>query len=122
MTQHFNWITEKARRKELRNNPTEAEQKLWQYLKGKQVVGVKFRRQYSIDAYILDFYALSLKLAIEVDGPSHFTSRGIEPDENRTTHIEGFGIRVLRLTNDDVCENIEGVLFGINEVVQEIGI
>ncbi len=69
MTQHFNWITEKARRKELRNNPTEAEQKLWQYLKEKQVSGVKFRRQYSVDAYILDFYSPSLKLAIEVDGP-----------------------------------------------------
>ena len=122
MTQHFNRITEKARRKELRNNPTEVEQKLWQYLKGKQVAGVKFRRQYSIDAYILDFDTPSLKLAIEVDGPSHFTSRGIEHDENRATHIEGFGIRILRFTNDDVCENIEGVLFGINEVVQEIGI
>ncbi|MCH8957693.1 DUF559 domain-containing protein [candidate division KSB1 bacterium] len=66
MTQHFNRITEKARRKQLRNNPTEAEQKLWQYLKEKQVSGVKFRRQYSVDAYILDFYSPSLKLAIEV--------------------------------------------------------
>ncbi|MCH7673398.1 endonuclease domain-containing protein [candidate division KSB1 bacterium] len=122
MTQHFNRITEKARRKQLRNNPTEAEQKLWQYLKEKQVSGVKFRRQYSVDAYILDFYSPSLKLAIEVDGPSHLTSRGIEHDENRTTHIEGFGIRILRFTNDDVYENIEGVIFRINEVVQEIGI
>ena len=122
MTQHFNRITEKARRKQLRNNPTEAERKLWQYLKGKQVAGVKFRRQYSIDAYIIDFYAPSLKLAIEIDGHSHFTSRGIEYDENRTKYIDGFGIRILRFTNDDVYENIEGVISRINEVIQEIGI
>jgi len=122
MTQHFNRITEKARRKQLRNNPTEAERKLWQYLKGKQVAGVKFRRQYSIDAYIIDFYAPSLKLAIEIDGHSHFTSRGIEHDENRTKYIDGFGIRILRFTNDDVYENIEGVISRINGVIQEIGI
>ncbi len=122
MTQHFNRITEKARRKQLRNNPTEAERKLWQYLNGKQVAGVKFRRQYSIDAYIIDFYAPSLKLAIEIDGHSHFTSRGIVHDENRTKYIDGFGIRILRFTNDDVYENIEGVISRINEVIQEIGI
>lgn len=122
MTHHFNRITEKARRKQLRNNPTEAEQKLWQYLRGKQVAGVKFRRQYSIDAYILDFYAPRLKLAIEVDGPSHYTSRGIEHDENRTKYIDGFGIRILRFTNDDVYENIEGVISRINEVIQKMGI
>ncbi len=122
MTQHFNRITEKARRKQLRNNPTEAERKLWQYLNGKQVAGVKFRRQYSIDAYIIDIYASSLKLAIEIGGHSHFTSRGIEHDENRTKYIDGFGIRILRFTNDDVYENIEGVISRINEVIQEIGI
>ncbi len=120
MTRHFNRIAEKTRRKQLRNNPTGAEQQLWQYLKGKQVAGIKFRRQYSIDAYILDFYAPSSKLAIEIDGRSHFTSRGIQHDENRTKYIEGFGIQVLRFTNDDVYGNIEGVIFRLNEVIQEM--
>ena len=120
MTYHYNRKNEKAKRKELRKNATSAETELWRYLKGKQVAGVKFRRQYSVDAYVLDFYAPGIKLAIEIDGPTHFTSEGIEYDEERSKYIEGFGIRILRYTNDDVYNNIAGVLQEIENTIGEM--
>jgi len=110
MPQHFNRTTEKAKRRELRNHATDAERLLWQRLKGKQLAGVKFRRQHSIDEFILDFYAPSIKLAIEIDGPTHLSDEAMKYDEARTKYIERFGIRILRVTNVDVCTNIEGVL------------
>lgn len=119
MTYYYNRKSEKAKRKDLRNNSTDAERKLWQNLR-KHAVGVKFRRQYSIDAYILDFYAPKLKLAIEVDGPPHFTFEGIKYDEERTKYIEGFGIKILRFTNGDVYENINGVLLQIEQTIREM--
>ena len=68
MTKHYNKLTEKNKRKELRKNSTSSERKLWQYLKNKQIKECKFRRQYSIDNYILDFYCHKAMLAIEIDG------------------------------------------------------
>jgi very-short-patch-repair endonuclease len=70
MTQNFNRRPERDKRKSLRSSATEAEKKLWQCVKAKQL-GVKFRRQYSVDAYVLDFYSPQSKLAIEIDGDSH---------------------------------------------------
>lgn len=113
MTLHFNRHTERNKRKALRNNATDAEQRLWQFLKSKQV-GAKFRRQYSVDAYVLDFFAPRSKLAIEVDGDSHFTADAMQYDSGRTAYFEQFGIEVLRFTNLEIFENIEGVL----EVIQ----
>ncbi len=86
-----------------------AEHRLWQRLRGQQL-GTKFRRQYSVDAYVLDFYAPRSKLAIEVDGDSHFTAAAIRYDHERTNYLKGFGIEVVRFTNLDIAENIEGVL------------
>jgi very-short-patch-repair endonuclease len=120
MTYHYNRDKERAKRKSLRNNPTEAERKLWQYLKGKQLSGVKFRRQYSVDTYILDFYAPKLKLAIEVDGATHFTPEEKYYDENRAKYLEGFGIKILRFTNEDIYENTEGILLAIEQKIHEI--
>lgn len=120
MTRHYNRKTETAKRKQLRNNATDTEQKLWQYLKGKQIAGVKFRRQYSIDSYVIDFYAPSIKLAVEIDGPTHFTKDGIEYDKRRTKFIERFGITILRFTNEDVYRNIEGVLRKIEHTINEL--
>jgi very-short-patch-repair endonuclease len=72
--------------------------------------GFKFRRQYSIDQYIIDFYCPRLKLAIEVDGDSHFEPGAEEYDKIRQAHIETFGIRFLRFTNADVYHGLDGVL------------
>jgi very-short-patch-repair endonuclease len=117
LTQHFNRRSERDTRKTLRNNATDPERRLWQHLRGKQL-GTKFRRQYSVDAYVLDFYAPRSKLAIEVDGDSHFTPKAREYDQERTTHLNRFGIAVLRFTNLEIVENIEGVLDTIEAAVK----
>ena len=71
MTKIFNRNEELEKPRELRNNSTKAESLLWQQLKGKQVAGFKFRRQYSVGKFVLDFYCAERKLAIELDGSSH---------------------------------------------------
>jgi len=109
LTLHFNRGSECDKRQALRRNATDAEQKLWHHLRGQQL-GTKFRRQYSVDAYVIDFYAPQSKLAVEVDGDSHFSPAALEYDQQRTTHLNGFGIEVLRFTNLDIFESIEGVL------------
>src|SRR5690606_13904305 len=71
MTLHYNRNSEKKLRKALRHNSTEAEEKLWQQLRNRKLSGLKFKRQYSVDQFVLDFYCSQLKLAIEVDGKIH---------------------------------------------------
>ena len=103
-------LVERARK--LRKNMTLAEKKLWYgYLRN---FPQRVLRQRLIDNYIVDFYCPAIKLVIEVDGGSHFTKEGREYDDYRTSVLEGYGLRVLRFTNDDilrdfgeVCELIE---------------
>jgi very-short-patch-repair endonuclease len=117
VTFNFNRRRDRGKRKSLRSDATEAEKRLWQHLKAKQL-GAKFRRQYSVDAYVLDFYSPRSKLAIEIDGDSHFTVEAMEYDRERTNYIKGFGIEVIRFTNLEIVENIEGVLEKIEEAVK----
>ncbi len=105
----FNKNTEKAKRKSLRKEMPPAEVTLWQVLRNKQANGHKFRRQYSVDQYILDFYCPSAKLAIEIDGDSHFSDTAIQSDEIRQKAIEDMGIQILRFTNQDIYENLDEV-------------
>ena len=118
MTLHYNQTSQREKRRALRNNPTEAERRLWYRLQGKQL-GVKFRRQYSVDRFVVDFYSPSCKLAIEVDGGSHFTHNGSAYDTERTSDLAKFGIAVMRCTNAEVFENLDGVLERIEAVVQQ---
>ena len=90
-----------------------AEVILWSKLKGKQLGGYKFRRQCSVGSYLLDFYCPSKKIAIEVDGDNHFSRSAKRNDALRQDWIEGFGIRFLRFTNDEVRKNLDGVLMTI---------
>jgi very-short-patch-repair endonuclease len=99
-----------VRRKELRNKGTSAEAILWTMLKGKQLDGKKFRRQHSVGNYILDFYCPAVKLAIELDGDSHFTMEGMKYDEVRTRYLNSLNIHVIRFLNGDVFENPKGVV------------
>ena len=117
LTRHFNRQSELSRRRALRRSSTEAEQKLWSHLRGKQI-GAKFRRQYSVDAFVLDFYAPRLKLAIEVDGGGHFSDEATQRDRERTLRLQSFGIEVLRFSNLDVLHNINGVLTAIDETMK----
>jgi very-short-patch-repair endonuclease len=89
-------------------------------LKNKQLNGYKFRRQYSVDQYILDFYCPQAKPGIEVDGSSHFRKSGIRSDEKRTLHMEAYGIQIVRFTNNEVYENLEGVLNSILDTLTGI--
>lgn len=103
----------KEYRKDLRNKSTIAEAYLWPYLKNKQLEGRRFRRQFSVGNYIIDFYCPAEKLAVELDGAGHFTPEGQEYDEERTRFLNGQGIRVIRFENKVVFEDTEGVLEGI---------
>ena len=71
MTKHYNRKTEEVKRKKLRQNSTYTEKIVWMNLRNRRMLGYKFKRQYSVDKYIIDFYCPELKFAIEVDGISH---------------------------------------------------
>ncbi len=77
---------------------------------------MKFRRQYSVGRYILDFYCPEARLAVEVDGDSHFGDGAERRDAVRQQYIESFGIAFVRCTNGDVYGNLEGVLEEIERV------
>ncbi|MFZ3209543.1 MAG: DUF559 domain-containing protein [Geobacteraceae bacterium] len=98
----------KERARGLRNNCTDAERVLWRHLRSSQIEGVKFRRQQPIEDYIVDFVSFFPKLIIELDGGQH--SRNQEYDEKRDTCLRKNGFNVLRFWNNEVNENIEGVL------------
>ncbi|NEN24737.1 DUF559 domain-containing protein [Cryomorpha ignava] len=100
----------KTFRKNLRNNLTPAEAKLWTLLKGKGLEGRKFRRQHSFANYILDFYCPEERLAIELDGQGHFEATQAEYDRERDLFLEYSGIRVLRFENKWVWNNPGGLL------------
>lgn len=109
------WPLTLERSRYLRTNMTEAEKKLWYYLRKKQR-GVRFRRQHPIPTYIVDFICLEEKLIIELDGGQHHE----EADRERTAFLESQGYRILRFWNNEVLENIEGVLEVIfNEIKAE---
>jgi very-short-patch-repair endonuclease len=99
----------KTRRKELRNNSTPAEQQLWSMLQHSNLGGYKFRRQHSVGSYILDFYCPSERLAIELDGDSHFTDNAMKYDRIRTEYLNALNIKVVRFLNTDVYDNLNAV-------------
>jgi very-short-patch-repair endonuclease len=103
------------RRKRLRKKLTAAEATLWNLLKNKQLEGRKFRRQHSVDKYVLDFYCASENLAIELDGEHHFTDQGLRYDEKRTCYLSTLRIQVLRFENEEIFQSPEGVLAEIKK-------
>ena len=119
MTQYFNRASEKENRRLLRNNMPKAEAAIWSMLRSKQLLGYKFRRQYSVGRYIVDFYCPELKLAVEIDGDSHYQDRSKNSDKHRQAFIETFGIKFLRFTNEDVIKNLEGVVEIVRRTVLE---
>jgi very-short-patch-repair endonuclease len=82
---------------------TDAEKKLWAFLRDNQL-GVKFRRQFPIGKYVLDFYSHEAKLNIELDGAHHYSDEGTRNDEERDSDLEQQGIKVLRYSNPEVME------------------
>ena len=100
--------TPTLRSRELRTNATDAERKLWHFIRNRQLHGVRFNRQVPIGPYICDFVARSAKVIIELDGGQHASAAAY--DSARTDFLQGRGYRVLRFWNNDMLENAEGVL------------
>src|SRR4030095_13033966 len=99
-------IRDRSRR--LRRNQTDAERKLWARLRARQICGVKCRRQYPIGRFIVDFCCFEKDLAVELDGGQH--AEQTEADQRRSDLLARHGYRVLRFWDNDVMENIDGVL------------
>lgn len=95
----------KDRRKELRNNATEAEKVLWEHLKHSKLEGFKFIRQYSAGGYILDFFCPKLRLAIELDGNQHGEKEAVLYDRDRSKYLEGANIIIMRFWNSELVKN-----------------
>lgn len=107
-------------RRELRKNMTPTEVALWQQLKAGRLNGTHWRRQYSVNRYILDFYCPIYKLCIELDGQEHYTMQGDTRDFDRTIFLNSIGIEVIRFENKEIWENIEQVLETIKLKLKEI--
>ena len=101
----------------LRNSMTYHENLLWEKLKGKQMCGVRFRRQHPIMFFIADFYCHEAKLVVEVDGDIHNDKTNY--DDGRSAEMEKFGIIVLRVTNAEVETSLEKVIYKIRSIVNE---
>lgn len=104
--------------RELRHAETEAEKKLWQFLRNRQLKGKKFRRQHALDNYILDFYCHECKLAVELDGAIHDEKMNRQYDEARTSVLSDFGITVIRFRNEEVINEVEKVLGKIEQLLE----
>ncbi len=94
----------------LRTNSTIQEERMWNLLKNHQFHGLKFKRQQPIGNYIVDFICKEAKIIIEIDGGQHNKDNNIENDKIRTEYLESKGYKVLRFWNNEIYENIEGVL------------
>ena len=96
--------------RDLRNNMTDAEKRLWSKLRVKQILGLQFYRQKPILNFIVDFYCPSVNLVIECDGSQHYTDEGLEADRVRDEALAQLGLRVLRFDNGQVLAEIDGVV------------
>jgi very-short-patch-repair endonuclease len=105
------------RARELRRNPTDTERKLWHHIRDKQIENFRFRRQRPIGKYIVDFICLEANLVIELDGGQH--AEQLQYDAARTKYLTAQGLHVLRYWNNDVVQNIEGVLEDIRVVLMQ---
>ena len=114
MTIIYNKIKTLEKRKLLRKNQTPQEIILWAQLR-RNKYECKFKRQYSVGPYILDFYSPKNKLAIEIDGSQHIKNK--EYDEERSKYLAVLGIKVIRFWNNEINLNVDGV---INKIIKEL--
>jgi len=98
---------------------TPQERKLWARLRSRQLHGIRFRRQHPIDRFVVDLFCHEHSLAIEIDGDTHFGPEQEAPDRLRTERLGRLGVRVIRFTNREVDDNLEGVLY---EIARQCGV
>ena len=111
----LNKTTNKQFRRKLRRNSTDAERLFWSKVRGKQIDGNKFFRQYGIKNYIVDFCCPKRKLVIEIDGGQHYEKEGEETDKVRGDTLRDLGYGILRFSNLDVLKNIDGTMRRVSE-------
>lgn len=102
------WEKLKPLARQKRKTPTAAEERLWQNLRNRQLLGFKFRRQHAIERFIVDFYCAEAGLVLEVDGTIHQYSK--EEDLIRQAYIESYNLHLLRFSNEDILNNLDEVL------------
>jgi very-short-patch-repair endonuclease len=110
---HLKW----TRARQLRNESTDAERRLWYFLRRQQLGGHKFRRQYPLAGYIADFVCVPARLVVELDGGQHLEA--LDYDQRRTDALQRVGYRVLRFWNDDVLLRTQDVVEEIFRVLGE---
>lgn len=120
MTSFYNTWAQKNRRRSLRNQPIPSEVVTWSLLRGRRLLGCKFRRQYGIGPYIIDFYCPSIRLAVEIDGETHFRPGQDVKDTARQQWIEQQGITFVRLTSDEVMGNLDGVVQKLEMEIKQL--
>ena len=103
--------------RDLRNNMTDAEKRLWSKLRAKQILGLQFYRQKPLLNFIVDFYCPAANLVIECDGGQHFTNEGLEADRVRDEALTQLGLKVLRFDNGQVIGQIDGVVEVVFEFI-----
>ncbi|MFP4599757.1 MAG: endonuclease domain-containing protein [Persicimonas sp.] len=107
------------RAKHMRKNPTRAEKILWGKLRKRRLLGKKFRRQHILRPYIVDFYCVSEKLAVEIDGGAHFGEEAAKQDEARDSYLlEVHGVEVVRVSAHDVRQHLDDVLNTLEDAVK----
>ena len=109
----YNRRSQKETRRRLRTHGTPAEAALWTRLKDRQLGGFRWRRQFGVGPYVLDFYCPAVRLGVEVDGAVHHTPAQRAYDAERTRHLGAVGVRVVRFENRAVFEAPEAVLAAI---------
>ena len=103
--------------KQLRKNMTKKERHLWyDFLRG---YPVRFTRQKVLGKYIVDFYCAAAKIVIELDGSQHFEKKGLEYDAERTNFLSQYGLSVIRIPNNEVNQNFDGVCEYIDSIVKQ---
>jgi very-short-patch-repair endonuclease len=101
-----------------RSNMTDAENRIWYYLRNRRLNGYKFTREQVIGSYIVDFVCRKKKVILEIDGSQH--AYAIEYDNRRTTFLEKKGYKVIRVWNNEVFDNITGVLESLLNVIENV--
>ena len=107
----------KALARKLRRQSTDAERVLWKHLRAHRMDGYKFRRQFVIEPYIVDFVCLEMRLIIEADGSQHLDQK--EEDLIRTAYLESLGYKVIRFWNDEILRGTDAVLESIHKYLIE---
>lgn len=108
------------RRRELRNNQTEAEKVLWKHISKNKIQNLRFLRQYSIGPYILDFYSPKIRLGIELDGSPHLEKETKLYDKEREKFLESLDINIIRFWNDEILNNLLETLNRLQDKIKQL--